>query len=247
MNTDLQNIPNTPPLIISDGSKILDAIYATLFFLSICWSLYFLDHLLGYNLRSWALVPRELQGLKGIVGMHFLHGSLSHLWHNTLSFAVLNTILFYFYRSISLKTFFTILFFGAVLLWLIGRPTAHIGASLLIYGEFSFLFFSGILRKNPSLMRVTLTVALFYGSIIWYLFPIDPVISWEGHIGGFISGIFAAVLYRRQGPADKVYQFQLEPEEEPEEPLEEKLQEEEVKKNTPLVSVRYHYKEKDQS
>lgn len=96
-------------------------------------------------------------------------------------------------------------------------------------------------------MRVTLTVALFYGSIIWYLFPVDPVISWEGHIGGFISGVFAAWMFRRQGPADKVYQYQLEPEEEQEVTEEEKLEDDEGKKNTPLISVRYHYKEKDQS
>lgn len=204
-----------------------------------------MDHLLGFNFRSWALVPREFVGLKGIFGMHFLHGSLSHIWHNTLSFAVLNTILFYFYRSISIKTFLTIFFSGALLLWFIGRPTSHIGASLIIYGEFAFLFFSGILRKNPSLMRVTLTVALFYGSIVWYLFPVDPSISWEGHISGFVSGVFAALLYRKQGPADKVYQYELEPEEEENGNVNENGNENDGQKKTPPVTVRYHYVEKD--
>lgn len=141
------------------------------------------------------------------------------------------------------------------MLWFIGRPTSHIGASLIIYGEFAFLFFSGILRKNPSLMRVTLTVALFYGSIVWYLFPVDPSISWEGHISGFVSGVFAALLFRKQGPADKVYQYELEPEEEQEqeqkqnenenEKRNEKRNENEGQKKTPPITVRYHYVEKD--
>jgi hypothetical protein len=144
--------------------------------------------------------------------MHFLHGGLNHIWHNTLAFIVLNTFLFYFYRSISIKTFFTIFFFSGIMLWLIGRPTVHIGASMIIYGEFAFLFLSGIIRKNPILARVTLIVGLYYGSLVWYLFPVDAKISWEGHLSGFVIGLIAAIIFRKQGPQRKVYRYEVEPE-----------------------------------
>ena len=98
------------------------------------------------------------------------------------------------------------------MLWLIGRPTVHIGASMMIYGEFAFLFLSGIIRKNPTLARVTLVVGLYYGSLVWYLFPVDAKISWEGHLSGFVVGLIAAVLFRNQGAPRKVYRYEVEPE-----------------------------------
>jgi membrane associated rhomboid family serine protease len=198
----------------SDGSKILDAFFVSAFFLAICWSLFIMDEYLGYNVTQYGLFPREWSGLIGIFTMHFLHGSLSHIWHNTLAFLVLNSFLFYFYRSISIKTFFTIFLGSGILLWLIGRPSIHIGASMILYGEFAFLFFSGLIRRNPIMMRVALVVAMYYGSLVWYLFPIDPKISWEGHMAGFAAGIIAAIIYRKQGPQRKVFAFELEPDEE---------------------------------
>ncbi len=198
----------------SDGSKILDAFFVSVFFLAICWSLFIMDEYLGYNVTQYGLFPREWSGLIGIFTMHFLHGSLSHIWHNTLAFLVLNSFLFYFYRSISIKTFFTIFLGSGILLWLIGRPSIHIGASMILYGEFAFLFFSGLIRRNPIMMRVALVVAMYYGSLVWYLFPIDPKISWEGHMAGFAAGIIAAIIYRKQGPQRKVFAFELEPDEE---------------------------------
>lgn len=210
---DLTNIQGKE---ISDGSKILDALFVSVFFLSIAWAIFLMDEYLGYNVTQYGLYPREWSGLVGIFTMHFIHGNFDHIWHNTLAFLVLNSFLFYFYRSISIRSFFFIFFFSGILLWLIGRPTYHIGASMLLYGEFAFLFFSGLIRRHQLMLRVALVVALYYGSLVWYLFPVDPKISWEGHISGFVAGILAAVIFRKQGPQRKVYQYELEPEEEEE-------------------------------
>jgi membrane associated rhomboid family serine protease len=207
-----ENLTNIKNPVNGDGAKIFDAVIASIFFLSIAWALFLMDEYLGYNLAKSGLIPRDFVGLRGIFTMHFLHGGLDHIWHNTLAFIVLNTFLFYFYRSISIKTFFTIFFFSGIMLWIIGRPTVHIGASMVIYGEFAFLFLSGIIRKNPILARVTLVVGLYYGSLVWYIFPVDAKISWEGHLSGFVIGLIAAVIFRKQGPQRKVYRYEVEPE-----------------------------------
>lgn len=220
-NEDLTNI--SVPTKPTDISKIFDAVFVSVFFLAIAWSVFLMDEYLGYNVTRFGIYPRETSGLLGILTMHFVHGDLSHIWHNTLAFLVLNTFVFYFYRSISIQTFFFIFFISGITLWLIGRPTYHIGASMLLYGQFSFLFFSGLIRKNQQMLRVALVVALYYGSLVWYLFPVDPRVSWEGHLAGFLAGIAAAFLFRKQGPQRKVYQFEVDPEEEevvPEEPKE---------------------------
>jgi membrane associated rhomboid family serine protease len=144
--------------------------------------------------------------------MPFLHGNWDHLWHNTLGFAVLNSFLFYFYRQISMSVFLWIYLAAGILLWVIGRSANHIGLSLIIYGEFSFLFWSGFIRKDPLMLRVGLLVTLYYGSLVWYLFPVDPHISWEGHLSGFLVGAILAFAYRNKGPMRKIYRYELEPE-----------------------------------
>lgn len=46
-----------------------------------------------------------------------------------------------------------------------------IGASGLVYMLAFFIFFSGIFRWNMKLLTISLLVALYYGSLIWGIFP----------------------------------------------------------------------------
>src|SRR5690606_32795943 len=90
--------------------------------------------------------------------------------------------------------FFAIVFSG-LFTWLIGRPSYHIGASGLIYALVSFIFFKGIFTRNFQLSALSFIVVFLYGSMIWYIFPdMKEGMSWEGHLGGFISGILLALV-----------------------------------------------------
>jgi hypothetical protein len=86
--------------------------------------------------------------------------------------------------------------------WLIGRDAYHIGASGIVYGMASFLFLSGILRKNRQLLALSLAVVFVYGSLIWGMFPYVTDVSWEAHLVGFLAGVFFAIYYRKDGPED---------------------------------------------
>jgi hypothetical protein len=43
--------------------------------------------------------------------------------------------------------------------------------------------------------------------MIWYIFPIKAQMSWEGHLSGFLVGLFLAILYRKVGPLKKEYVY----------------------------------------
>lgn len=198
----------------TEKQKLKDAIFFTLVFLFIAWAVFLLEEFLGFKIKQYGMYPRKLEGLRGLFSMHFLHGDWKHIRGNSLSFFVLTTMLFYFYRKIAFKVFIYIAIFGGILLWLGGRPSNHIGASLIIFGEAFFLFFAGLFSKNPKLLRVGLVVAFFYGSMVWYLFPIDPHVSWEGHASGALSGIILAWLYKEQAPQRSKTRWEIEEEKE---------------------------------
>ena len=228
-----------------DRGKITDAVLMSLLFLAVCWSVFLLEEFLGYHFKMYGLKPRTGEGLAGILTIHFLHGDWGHIGQNSLGILVLNTFLFYFYRQISIKVFLIIFVVSPILLWLVGRQSNHIGASVLLYGEFAFLFISGIIRNNPLLMRVSLVVILYYGSLVWYIFPVDARISWEGHACGFLVGAVLAYLFRNQGPQRKIYQFEMEPELPDDENAYWKIPSENsdsANKTSNTVTVRYHYK-----
>jgi membrane associated rhomboid family serine protease len=227
----------------ADRAKIGDAILYSGFLLVICWSVFIMDEYLGFHLKEYGMKPRTLEGFRGILTIHFLHGDLEHIVQNSLALFVLNSFVFYFYRSIALPVFAALFFLSPVLLWFSGRDGNHIGASVLIYAEFAFLLTSGLIRKNPILLRVALVVVLYYGSLVWYVFPVDKKVSWEGHASGFFIGVLAAFWWRKQGPQRKKYQHELEPEMPDEEyqRWKERVGESQPPVQT-TVTVNYHYK-----
>ena len=73
--------------------------------------------------------------------------------------------------------------------------------------EAFFLFFSGVFRKNPKLLTISLLVALYFGSMIWGLFPeeffqkmdAESKISWQSHLSGAVVGTIFAWVYKGKG------------------------------------------------
>ena len=95
-----------------------------------------------------------------------------------------------------------------MLTWFIGRPANHIGASGIIYLLASFLFFKGVFSKHYRLVALSLIVVFVYGGLVWYVTPIDPSISWEGHLSGLLSGLFLAILFKNKIAEPPKYQWE---------------------------------------
>ena len=101
--------------------------------------------------------------------------------------------------------------FTGFLTWVIATSSYHIGASGIVYMLFSFIFFSGIMRKHYRLVALSLMIVFLYGGMIWYVFPIKEKMSWEGHLSGFIVGLVLSLVYKKRGPQNEDYYFKQTP------------------------------------
>ena len=164
-----------------------------LFFVLSLWIVYWLQIRFDFDFFDNGIYPRTFSGLQGVIFSPFIHSDLSHLYNNSLPLLVLLAALQFFYARESTSVIVLGILFSGLGTWLIGRPNYHIGASGLIYVLFSFIFFKGIRTKYYRLVALSLTVIMVYGGMVWYVFPkVDEVVSWEGHLAGFITGLVLA-------------------------------------------------------
>ncbi len=171
------------------------------------------------DLTVLGIYPRSPGGLMGIVTGPLIHKDLEHLTANGIPLFVLGASLFYFYRELAVKVLVLILLITGLSVWIGAREAYHIGASGVVYGLASFLFTSGIIRREPRLLAITLLVTFLYGSLVWGIFPDffpEKNISYEGHFWGLVSGVVLAVYYRHEGPQRKTYDWEEEEEEDDE-------------------------------
>lgn len=200
-----------------EKKKLLNAVFLPFILLAIMWLIKFTEMVFNFKFVFLGIQPLSINGLQGILLAPFIHGDYEHLMANTLPFLVLGSALIYFYRGISIRVLIGIWFLSGLWTWFGGRDSWHIGASGIIYGLSSFLFFSGVIRKDSRLAALALIVAFLYGSLIWGVFPDffpKKNISWEGHLGGFVGGVIMAIYYRNSGPQPKKYSWDFEDEDE---------------------------------
>ena len=183
-----------------EKQKFIQSLIFPSLFLLVLWLVKLIEIISEQDFYVFGIYPRELYGLKGILFSPFLHGGMNHLIDNSIPLFLLMVALFYFYHEIAFRVFLLSFFVTNIMVWLGARASFHIGASGLIYAFASFLFFSGIFRRYPRLVAISLLVVFLYGSMIWGLFPLDVTISFESHIYGSVVGLVMSIFYRKQGP-----------------------------------------------
>ncbi len=195
--------------IREERNRLLRSFIVPLAFVAIIWLVKAIEEVFHLDFSYLGVKPLQTDGIPGIFLFHFIHGSWSHLYANTLPVLVLGACLYYFYRPIATKVWLLLIFSTGLLTWCGARGGVHIGASALIYGLAFFLMVSGFIRRNKSLIIVSFLVIFLYGGLVWGLYPkyaIDNHISWEGHASGFVMGIILAIFYRKEGPQNDIEQ-----------------------------------------
>ena len=186
-----------------DKKKLLSSFLPPLIFTTIIWFVKLFEIVINKSLFTYGIFPRTFEGLWGIFTSPFIHSDFEHLLSNTFPILFLGTGLFYFYPNSSRKVIIIIIVTTGLLVWGVGRPSYHIGASGIIYGLVSFIFFSGIFRWDRRSIVLSLIVTFLYGSLTWGVLPLDDKISWESHLSGAIVGFICAIIFKKEDPYDK--------------------------------------------
>lgn len=196
--------------------RVIFSFLFPLFFILLLWLVWFVETELNLDFSTWGIFPRRLSGLKGVIFAPFIHANIRHLTSNSLPLFFLMAGTIYFYHEVGYKVFIYTWLLGGFGVWLGARNAYHIGASGIIYGLASFLFFSGIIRNYIPLIAISFLVVFLYGSMIWGIFPLVEKISWESHLLGALTGLILAVIYRKEGPRKPPPFWELDEDEEPE-------------------------------
>lgn len=200
-----------------EKKRLIHSLIFPLFFVFVLVMMKIVESGFDLDFSHFGIYPLKVKGLKGILFSPLVHADYRHLVDNCLPLLILSFALFYFYHTLGYKIFFLNYLMVGIWVWAGGRSGYHIGASGLVYGLASFLFFSGVIRNDIRLLAISLLVVFLYGSMIWGIFPIFPYVSWESHMLGSISGLVLAIYYRKYGPQKKIYEWELEDEDEEEE------------------------------
>ncbi|MDV7696800.1 rhomboid family intramembrane serine protease [Chryseobacterium soli] len=198
------------------------AIIYPLVMLAAMWFGYLLQTQGFFSSCFGAIIPLLPEGLLGIITSPLLHGNLDHIIGNSIPIAVLMFLLYQFYPLVANKVFISGWLATGLLVWLLPpidivtgeyMYTCTIGASGVVYVLAFFLFFSGVFKWNTKLLTISLLVVLYYGSLIWGMFPEElfynlqepSKISWQAHLSGAVVGSIIAFAFKNVGEKKKKY------------------------------------------
>jgi len=162
---------------------------------ALLWAVEIADQvMLSGALDRFGVQPRSLAGLPGILASPFLHGGFGHLVANTVPFVLLGILV----TSRKTMDFWVVAVASALVsglgIWLTGAAdSVHIGASGVVFGFLGFLMGRGVFERRVGTILLSLAVTFFFGGMLWGVLPfLQPGVSWQGHLFGWLGGLLVA-------------------------------------------------------
>ena len=182
--------------ILTQLLNLIDAIKAgsveVAWVLGLLWVIQILNSAANNALCVLGIIPRNPLGLFGILFAPFIHAGFSHLFFNSIPFFLLLTFMLTFGVHQTVCVTLMVIVLGGLGVWLFGRKSIHVGASALIMGYMGFIMYKGYYASDLSSLLIGIVSFYYLGSILFSLIPTGGRSSWEGHLFGFLAGIFAA-------------------------------------------------------
>jgi membrane associated rhomboid family serine protease len=146
--------------------------------------------------------PHHLDGLDGILFAPFLHASFDHIYANAVPLLLTGTFVVAGGVKRALAVTALIALGSGLGVWFTGDAhSVVVGASGVILGYIGFLLMRGIVEHSRWGIAVGLLIGLLYGAqILAEVMPTDAQVSWQAHLFGLLSGLVAAILFRRRRP-----------------------------------------------
>ena len=168
-------------------------------FAALLWIVHLVNSATGFFLiRLLGIVPREVEGLDGVVFAPLLHADVGHLFSNTLPLLVLGFLAFLEgARRFAVAVGASWLASGLGV-WIFGGGVT-IGASGLVFGLFAYLLVRGFYNRDWKQILLAVLLFLMYGSLLWGVLPrFGSNISWQAHLFGALGGVLAALILKRR-------------------------------------------------
>lgn len=179
-----------------EAVHLLKSLRVPAFLVAVLWAVHLAKVIWKLNLGQYGVFPRAIDGIKGIFLSPFIHGDFQHLFSNSFPVFFLTFMIVYFYRKISVPSLVLIYLLTGFSVWLFGREVYHIGASGVAYGMVSFVFWSGLFRRNVRSIVLALVVLFLYQGYFLGIMPNQEGISWESHLLGAIVGIIVSAIFK---------------------------------------------------
>ena len=184
--------------------SLLEIIQLPTYMVLSLWIIHFLKISGMVSSGVFGLMPRDTSRIIGISTSPFIHGDFQHLISNSVPLFVMSLMILFFYKKIAYRSIFLIYVLTGFAVWAFARTNViHIGASGVVYGLVSFVFWTGIFRRNVKSIILALIMVFLYSGLFLGVFPTKEGISWESHLFGGIVGIIIAYVMRNNREDDE--------------------------------------------
>jgi membrane associated rhomboid family serine protease len=165
------------------------------------WALEVVDTALDNRLDQGGIIPREAEGLDGVIAAPFLHVGFGHLIANTLPFVAMGLVIGLEGPLRLLGVTAIVAVISGLGTWLIApADTIHLGASGVVFGYATYLIARGLFNRRPAEIAIGAVVTVLWGGALLAGLEPQQGISWQGHLFGAIGGVVAArALSERRG------------------------------------------------
>lgn len=184
----------------SRGDRAKAAAKLMVGWVALLWLLEVVDVISGHALDGLGITPREPSELVDVVPAAFIHFGFAHVAANSVPLLVMGFLAALGGIRRFAAVCLVVIVADGLGVWLIAPAhTNTAGASGLIFGLFGFLLVSGFVERRPLGVVVGLLVgAVWGGSILLGLSPLQTGVSWQGHLIGLATGVGAAFWFRRR-------------------------------------------------
>jgi membrane associated rhomboid family serine protease len=157
------------------------------------WGLEVVDTALDNQLDAGGIIPREAEGLDGVVAAPFLHVGFGHLLANTLPFVAMGLVIGLEGPLRLLGVTAIVAVISGLGVWLIApADTIHLGASGVVFGYATYLLSRGLFNRRPAEIAIGAVVGVLWGGALLAGLEPQEGLSWQGHLFGAIGGVLAA-------------------------------------------------------